>query len=269
MAVAEPYVREAGSGPAVVCVHANATSSVQWHPLMALLSERYHVFAPDSYGAGRSCDWPSDRRIQLRDEVDLLEPVLAAASPCTMVGHSYGGAVALIAALSAPHRIRGLVLFEPTLFALVDQSQPSPNGVEGIREAAAAAAAALDARHPSDAAKHFLDYWMGTGTWASMPAERKPAIEDSIRNVRRWAHALFTEPTPVDAFAALQMPVLYMLGARSPESAHAVADVLIPVLSHVRVVEFDGLGHMGPVTHPDLVNAEIARFLEETPGRAS
>ncbi len=268
MAVAEPHFREAGSGPAVVCVHANATSSVQWLPLMARLSESHHVLAPDSYGAGRSPDWPSDRLIELRDEVDLLEPIIAAASPCGIVGHSYGGAVALIAALSAPHRISGLMLFEPTLFALVDQRQASPNGVDGIRSAAAAAAAALDAGRPGDAAEHFIDYWMGTGTWSSMPSERKPAIEDSIRNVRRWAHALFTEPTPVDAFAALEMPVLYMLGARSPESVHAVADVLIPVLPQVRVVEFEGVGHMGPVTHPDLVNAEIASFLETLGNRS-
>lgn len=82
-----------------------------------------------------------------------------------------------------------------------------------------------------------------------------------MRNVRRWAHALTTEPTPLEAFAALDMPLLYMLGASSPESVHAVARVLTPRLPKVEVVEFAGLGHMAPVTHPDVVNAEIMRFV--------
>lgn len=97
----------------------------------------------------------------------------------------------------------------------------------------------------------------------AIPLQRKPAISDSTVNIRRWRHALFTEATPVKAFAALNVPILYMLGDQSPESAHAVARILVPVLPKVCVVEFPGLGHMGPVTHPDVVNAEIARFLTE------
>jgi pimeloyl-ACP methyl ester carboxylesterase len=110
---------------------------------------------------------------------------------------------------------------------------------------------------------HFIDFWMGEGSWAATPEQRKPAIADSVVNVRRWAHALFTEPTPPQAFAELGMPVLYMLGAASPESGRAVARVLVPVLPRVRVVEFPGLGHMAPITHPEVINAEIAQFLGE------
>jgi pimeloyl-ACP methyl ester carboxylesterase len=119
----------------------------------------------------------------------------------------------------------------------------------------------LDAGDKDSAARHFIEFWMGEGSWRATPPERKRAIADSVVNVRRWGHALFTEPTPVQAFAKLDLPVLYMLGSTSRESAHAVAKVLLPVLPRVRVVEFPGLGHMAPVTHPELINAEIARFL--------
>jgi pimeloyl-ACP methyl ester carboxylesterase len=100
-------------------------------------------------------------------------------------------------------------------------------------------------------------------SWSATPPQRKPAIAESVANVRRWAHALMTEPTPAEAFAALDIPILYMLGGASPESAHAVARALLPVLPNARVVEFPGLGHMAPITHPDLINAEIAKFLGE------
>lgn len=264
MPTLQPFVREVGSGPGVICLHSNAASSSQWRGLMEVLGPTHHVFAPDSYGSGKSVDWTSDREIALQNEVEFIEPVMAQAdSPITLIGHSYGAAVALMAALADPGRIKALALYEPTLFAVVDAQSPPPNGADGIRDAVAASSAALDAGDRNGAAEHFIDYWMGKGSWQATPAQRKPAIADSTVNVRRWAHALITEATPVEAFAALNFPILYMLGERSPESAHAVARILIPMLPLVRVVEFPGLGHMGPITHPEVVNAEIAKFLAE------
>ncbi|WP_341903746.1 alpha/beta hydrolase [Polaromonas sp. YR568] len=259
----EPFIREAGNGPGVVCIHSNASSSSQWRSLMDLLAPRHQVLAPDSYGSGKSPDWHSDRVISLADEVALIEPVLTrATAPLVLVGHSYGGSVALKAALMHPARVRALVLYEPTLFAVLEAEKPSPNQADGIRHAVSAAAEALDRNDLDAAAEAFIDYWMGAGAWAATPEQRKPAIAASVGNVRRWAHALMTEPTPLAAFAALKVPVLYMLGGRSPESAHGVARLLVPALPQAEVLTFDKLGHMGPITHPDVVNAAIASFLD-------
>ena len=259
----EPYFREAGTGPGVVCVHANASTSGQWRGLMELLAPRFRVLAPDSYDSGKSPHWPSARVIHLRDEVALIEPVLTSAgSPLTLVGHSYGAAVALIAALANPGRVRAMALYEPTLFALLDAEKPAPNEADGIRNAVVDAGLALDAGNQDAAAERFIDYWMGTGTWKRMPEERKAPIAASVTNVRRWAHALFTEPTPLPAFRALDVPVLYMVGGRSTPSARGVARLLSAALPRVEFVEFENLGHMGPVTHPDPVNAAIKQFLE-------
>ncbi|WP_232353525.1 alpha/beta fold hydrolase [Cupriavidus oxalaticus] len=259
----QTFFREAGSGPGVVCIHANAGTSGQWRALMEHLAPRFHVLAPDSYDAGRGPQWPSDRVISLRNEVALIEPVLGkAGASLALVGHSYGAAVALVAALAQPGRIRALVLYEPTLFSLLDAPQPAPNDADGIRHAVAAAAAALDAGNEDAAAGHFIDYWMGAGAWRQTPAQRKPAIAASVKNVRRWAHALFTEPTPLQAFRSLDVPVLYLVGKRSTPSAHGVARLLTAALPRVEVVEFAQLGHMGLLTHPETVNPVIAEFLE-------
>lgn len=258
----QAFIREAGSGPIVVCLHSNASSSSQWRGLMEVLSPQYRVIAADSYGSGKSPDWRSDRVIRLADEAALIQPLLDAADgPLVLVGHSYGAAVALIAAMANPQRVRALALYEPTLFSLLDAESPPPNDADGIRNTAVAACAALDAGDLDAAAGHFIDYWMGGGSWQQTPEARKPAITASIVNVRRWAHALFTEPMPLQAFGQLTMPVLYMLGKRSPLSARGVARLLTPVLPQVEVLEFERLGHMGPLTHADTVNAAIAAFL--------
>jgi pimeloyl-ACP methyl ester carboxylesterase len=259
-----PFFREAGVGAGIVCLHSNASSCSQWRALMERLATKFHVLAADSYGAGKSPAWPADRMISLRDEVSLLEPVFArAGQPFTLVGHSYGAAIALIAAIEQPQRVRALAVYEPTLFGLLDAESPPPNEADGIREAALSAAAALAAGSPSAAAERFIDYWMGAGSWSSMPEARRGPIATSIVNIAGWANALFGEPTALAAFKTLEVPVLYMVGEQSPASSRGVARLLVSVLPQLKLVELGGLGHMGPLTHPEIVNEVIADFLEQ------
>ena len=257
------FFRETGSGPGVVCFHSNASNSGQWRALMEKLAPRFHVLAVDSYGAGKSPAWPPDRAVSLAEEAALAEPVLErAAAPFVLVGHSYGGAVALVAAVREPRRVRALALYEPTLFALVDAASPPPNDADGIRDAVARAGAALDAGDSAHAARCFIDFWMGVGAWDGMPPARQGPIAASVANIRGWAQALFGEPTALAELARLDVPVLIMVGKNSPLSSRGVARLLTGALPRVEVVEFEGLGHMAPVTHPEVVNGTIARFLE-------
>lgn len=257
-----PHVREAGAGPGVVCIHSNASSSSQWRALMDRLAPGYRVFAPDSLGAGKSPAWPADRDVTLHDEVALLEPVFAAAgSPFFLVAHSYGASVALLAALAHPERVRAMVVYEPTLFSLLEEEAPGGEAANGIRSAAADAAAAIDAGDTAAAGERFIDYWMGIGTWRRMPDARQASVAGSMSNVAGWARALFCEPTPLQAFRRLDIPVLYLVGSQSPAASRGVARLLTGVLPKVSVMELAGLGHMGPITHPELVNEAIAGFL--------
>ena len=264
MPLPNPFFREVGSGPGVVCLHANASTSSQWRALMESLAPRFHVLAADSFGAGKSPAWPTDHQVSLLDEVALLEPVFVRArDPYALVAHSYGAAVALIAAVSQPHRIRALAVYEPVLFALLDAESPPPNNADGIRDAVARAGTALDAEDLFGAAECFIDFWMGKGTWARTPDSHKGPIFPSVINLRGWARALFNEPTPLAAFSELKFPFLYMMGSDSPASSRGVGRLLTRALPQVKVIEFSGMGHMGPITHPEAVNDAISHFLEQ------
>ena len=263
MTPARAFVREAGTGPAVVCIHASASSSAQWRPLMDRLAGRFRTLAVDLYGSGRSPRWPDDRPLSLADEVTLLEPVLAAAGDgFHLVGHSYGGAVALKAALADPDRLRSLVLYEPVLFSLLlaeDPAQPAAREIVAVRDDTIAA---LAIGNPHASGARFLDYWMGPGSWAAMPEPRRQAVATAMGGVAAEWHAAFTEATPLSAFASLHVPTLCLTGADSPRASRGVARLLTKVLPRVTEVEIDGVGHMGPVTHPEQINALIERHLE-------
>jgi pimeloyl-ACP methyl ester carboxylesterase len=232
---------------------------------MDQLAPWFRVLAPDMFGAGRGPPWPHDTDVTLSDEVARLEPVFSSAGePFSLVGHSYGGAVALIAALQNQERFRDIVVFEPVLFSVLEEADPGQEPFGGIASVVADADSLAKAGDTDAAAERFIDYWMGTGAWAAIPEGRRGPISDSISDVNGWLVALSKEPTPLEAFRALDVPVLYLIGTRSPSSSRGVADLITSVLPNVDVRELDGLGHMGPVTHPQIVNDAITQFLQDS-----
>ena len=260
------FYREAGRGNAVVCIHSSASSSAQWRPLMDRLAGRFRTLAVDLYGSGKSPRWPEDRPLSLADEVALLAPVFAAAGDRVhLVGHSYGGAVALAAALAEPKRVESLVLFEPVLFSVLtaeDPTQPAAREIAAVRDDTVAA---LERGNPRASGARFVDYWTGAGAWAAMPEPRREALATAMTRCSRMGAPSFRDTTPLSAFAALDVPVLYVTGSDSPASSRGVARLLTKTLPRVTAVEIEGVGHMGPVTHPDRVNALIERYLTDGP----
>jgi pimeloyl-ACP methyl ester carboxylesterase len=232
---------------------------------MDRLAGRFRTVAVDLYGCGQSPSWPRNRPLWLADEVSLLAPVLAAAGPrLHLVGHSYGGAVALRAALTMPARVASLVVFEPVMFSLLNgASREAAAEIAAVRDDTVAA---LDAGAPEASGARFIDYWMGPGAWMGMPDARREAIAAAMPQVKAEWHAVFMEPTMLSAFSTLDMPVLCLTGSRSPASSREVTRLLTKTLPRVTAVEVEGAGHMAPVTHPDQVNALIADFLEKTSG---
>ena len=226
-APARAYLREAGHGPAVVCIHASASSSAQWRPLIDRLAGRYRILAGDLYGSGQSPPWPGDRPLSLADERTLLAPAFeAAGGRFHLIGHSYGGAVALEAARAEPGRVASVVLFEPVLFSLLgaeDPTQPAAREIAGVRDDTVAA---LERGEPHASGARFVDYWMGAGAWAAMPASRRDGLARAMGAVKAEWEAAFGNPTPLSAFAALDVPVLCLTGSESPASSRTVTRLL-------------------------------------------
>jgi pimeloyl-ACP methyl ester carboxylesterase len=258
-----PYVREAGSGTSIVCIHSSASSSGQWRPLMERLADRFRIIAADLYGSGKTPAWPDDRPMYLDDEVALLEPVFQSAGErFHLVGHSFGAAIALKAALSNSDRLLSLVLYEPVLFSVLVADAPEAPPAREILSTRDDTTRLVNERDLNASAQRFIDYWMGDGAWAATPEARRAGLAAAMPAVTREWHAAFHEPTPLHAFAAVDMPTLLMTGTNSKASARAVARLLMQVLPRVQVEEIAGVGHMAPVTHPDRVNPLIERFLE-------
>ena len=104
----------------VVLIHCSGSSGAQWRALAASLSDRYHVLAPDLIGYGGSAPWASRAEFCLAQEAALIRSLIGRLQrPVHLVGHSYGGAVALHIARTRPELLRSLTLVEPSAFHLL------------------------------------------------------------------------------------------------------------------------------------------------------
>jgi pimeloyl-ACP methyl ester carboxylesterase len=259
------YFREAGSGSSVICIHSSASTSGQWRALLERLTDRFRVIAVDLYGSGKTAAWPQNQPLHLDDELALLRPVFRAAGErFHLVGHSFGAAIALKAALAYRNRLQSLALFEPVLFIVLIENAPESAAAKEVLAVCDDTIRLVDEGNLNASAERFIDYWMGDGAWRAIPESRKPTLAAAMRAVRSEWHATFSDPTPLNAFAHVDVPTLLLTGTKSRASALAVARLLTGVLPRVRAVEIEGVGHMAPVTHPDTVNTLIERFLEES-----
>jgi len=232
---------------------------------MHRLASRFRVIAVDLYGSGQTVAWPQDEPMRLDDEVALLQPVFRSAGDrFHLIGHSYGGAIALKAALTYQHRLISLVVYEPVLFSVLMANAPQSDAAREIVAVRDDTMRLVEQGDFHASAERFVDYWTGDGAWAAIPESRRPEIAETIRTVKPEWHALFQEATPLEAFAQLNIPTLLLTGTRSKASALAVARLLAKVLPRARREEIEGAGHMAPVTHPELINPFIERFLEAT-----
>lgn len=113
------YAEGPDNGPALLLIHGQLTDWRHWNRVLPELSKRYHVFAVDCYGHGRSAHVPEkySAKALAADLRQFLTRVVG--EPATVAGHSSGGLVAARLAADAPEQVRGVILEDPPFFSSV------------------------------------------------------------------------------------------------------------------------------------------------------
>ena len=200
--------------------------------------------------------------MSLADEAALLGPLMKASAGVHLVGHSYGGVVALKAALQYPDRVRSVAVYEPVLFRMLFAFNRRDRAATEIRIAADSIRNWLARGMLERSAQRFVDFWSGQGSWDALPTIHQDVIASRMPSVMAHFDALYGDSPSREELAELQAPALVLTGARTSLTTRRIGELLqlaMPDATHERL---EDMGHMGPVTHADAVGKRIAQFLD-------
>lgn len=231
---------------------------------MARLAGGLSMIAPDLPGHGRSPPWDESLPYQ-DDAARLVAPLLEeAGGPADLIGHSFGGTLALRLAAIAPGRVGTLILIEPPFYPALEAGPPA-----ALAALAAQAAkdrhfvAALQEGDREAAARHFHEVW-GDGTdWEALDPVQRDYVAGRI-------HTIEGGGVPVNAdrvglmsggLEKIGAPTLLVRGTESPPMISPALEVLAERIPDAAVQVIEGAGHMLPVSHASELARTIHTFL--------
>jgi pimeloyl-ACP methyl ester carboxylesterase len=241
----------AGVGEPIVLLHCTGGSGRQWAGMAEALRSDFRVIAPDLCGYGGTAHWPGNGTFNLAVEADLIAALLdMLGNPAHIVGHSYGGAVALQLALRHPHYLKTLTLIEPASFHLLrDGDNIDERALRQISEVGATVANAVNCGDYQGGMRRFVVYWGGEGAWNALPASQRLALAARINKVTLDLWATLNDPMRQADLASLEMPTLVVSGGQSPLPTRRICFHLARMIPNVTARTVASAGHMAPVTH--------------------
>ena len=253
--------RVEGRGPPIVLLHSSMSSKSQWRELIESLRNRYRLIAIDLLGYGESAMPPSHEDYSLCDEVRLVGSVLARelrpGEQFHLIGHSYGGMVALeIAAQAQARRVLSLSLFEPIAFQLLPVADPDRAELAAVQREIEDWMAAGDAQAGAGC---FVDYWSGAGAFEQLRDERRSVLAAQVPKILLESRAVAAESGDSN-YRRINVPTCLVTGQWSPDVAQRLTSMLSRILPHASCFEV-AAGHMAPITHPALVNPIFQDFI--------
>jgi pimeloyl-ACP methyl ester carboxylesterase len=245
----------------VLMIHSGGFTSRQWRRLGDLLTPRYRVLAPDLLGYGESGPWPDGEPFHFSQDLLFLESLLDERKEAAhVVGHSYGGFLALQLALRRPELVRSLAVYDPVAFGILDEPADASvrSSLDRVKPVWEPDASGADEQW----LREFVDWWNGEGAWSRLTEETRGAFRTMGWKVFHEVMSLLADRTDRATYAKITVPTLVLGGALSPATERRVVEKLGHALPHATVRFFPGVGHMGPISHASLVNEAIAMHVD-------
>ena len=251
-----------GTGPTLLICHATGFCGRAYEPLAALLGPSHHVFAMDFRGHGDST-LPDEGSLAWGGMADDVAAVAAALppGPIHVVGHSMGGAAAVMAQTRAPGLLASAYLYEPIVLPAGGLPGVAPNpmaaGARRRREVFGSRAEALHryaSRPPLSALR--------AGALASYVEHGFADRPDGTVRLkcRAETEASVFEATGQITLAAVAGTALAVVVARGGEGESPIAALsprLVDALPGATLRTYAHLGHFGPLQDPDSVAADV------------
>jgi pimeloyl-ACP methyl ester carboxylesterase len=238
-----------GTGPCLVFVPGSFSNTAAWRPIIDLLKDRFRTVATSLMGYGGTEEVRTDDNCTVDPQAEAVEAVIAhTGSAVHLIGHSWGGSVALSVALRGKAPIASLVLFEANPCDVLRQSGDNETYdlVHRMWDEYVKAYAAGE----RDAARRPIDFWDGAGSFDRMPLRvRDYMIQTTPSNILDWsAHWAFR--ATLAEYASIKIPALILYGGETHVAMRRAAAILAAQMPKAKLGEIPGARHFLISTHP-------------------
>ncbi len=262
------YVERQGTGDPLVLIHGFGGSTYSWNDVADGLSASFDVIALDLNGFGYTQRPSSSEPYTLVGQMLLVEQVLdaLAVEQAHIVGHSYGGAVAMLLAQERPERVRRLVLVDggraatgtgapmalgpmvpacwsDVLAFALEQLALTPSGVRGFLEQSTW----NDAVVTDELVDEYLKRLRAEG------------LADALRGLLEAGSA----PVPEIVAARVSSPTLIIWGMYDEILPVTTGEALAEDLPNARLEIFEDSGHLPMHEEPGRFVQAVADFAQE------
>lgn len=254
---------ESGSGPIVLFVPGSYSTPAAWRPIQRALPSRWRFAATSLCGYGGTRETRDLSDFGIEHHVRVIEATVRAVGggPVHLVGHSFGGTVALAAAMARGFEVSSLSLFEA-------------NPVTVLRHHGYSALHSITLRMSQDfecavhvgerdAAARIIDFWGTKGDFSAMPEPVQNYCRQTTKaNVLDWRTAFAFDVDDTE-LSRLDIPVLLVRGELANPTMRAVTTILGSTLPRVRAEIVAGAGHFLISSHPLECAATLGQHLDD------
>lgn len=245
----EVYIEEKGKGAPIVFVHGSFATASTWKNMVNALAATHHCISIKLPGHGGVPEPEDFEDPTIETELNIIEQAVSGCTkePIHLVGHSYGGVVALGLALKGSVAIDQMTLFEPVAAWVLDVMQDAERSaiVQGFLSQYRQAVSEKQLY----ACAQVIDFWGGSGSFATLPDFIKEAmslLEDN--NIRHWDICTAIDNT-LPELQALAVPTRLVCGSESNAVAHAVSDYLVSEIPVSQKHVINGASHFLVTSH--------------------
>jgi len=251
---------EHGAGPTLVLVPGSCSTGAAWRPMIAGLGGQFRCVTTSLPGYGGTAERRTAEDTSIRYAAETLETVIRqAGGPVHLVGHSFGGLVALAVKLRKQVPLASLMILEAPATEILRERGEHRHYQSFRRMFDAYFADYLGGN--VEAIARMIDFYGGAGTYASWPQRvRDYVIKTTSTNVLDWASA-FGFSLPPASLAALDLPTLVCIGQKSHPAVQWANQLLSQEITGVPAVVISGAAHFMIATHANELGNLIARHV--------
>lgn len=259
------HYRESGAGQPVLLLHGGGSSGAQWRKVNRLLEHRYRLITVDHFGFGGTDPWkgPPEQRSH-EAEAELVRAVLAHTCPgetAHLVGHSYGGGVALRLVADTPALWASLVLLEPMAMSVMKEAGEDTH-YKDLVEIATGFIENAQAGRIEKAWRVFFDANNSPGAWDALPEETREKMRPQTESATSGYHANLGHTTTLSECRAFTLPTTVFYGGETSPRFRRMTEVIAGAIPGARLEAIPGAGHMSMLTHPEAVAELLGAHLD-------